>query len=114
MAPGMPRKDSKEELMTSSSDTDDFEDLPPPPQTECGTEDSTDSNENIYESVGPLRTPIEGQPSPIDGQRSPQISVATLSLVRPHKTKKFARSLQEALTAHLDASKAKTHRVGVN
>nr|XP_037272170.1 beta-parvin-like isoform X1 [Rhipicephalus microplus] len=58
-------------------------------------------------AVGPLRTPIEGQPSPIDGQRSPQISVATLSLVRPHKTKKFARSLQEALTAHLDASKAK-------
>ncbi|KAH8030436.1 hypothetical protein HPB51_006868 [Rhipicephalus microplus] len=50
MAPGMPRKDSKEELMTSSSDTDDFEELPPPPQTECGTEDSTDSNENIYES----------------------------------------------------------------
>ncbi|KAH7940021.1 hypothetical protein HPB52_020324 [Rhipicephalus sanguineus] len=108
MAPGASRKDSKEELMTSSSDTDDLEDLPPPPQPECGTEDSTDSSENIYEDIGPSRTPIEGQRSPIDGQRSPQISVATLSLVRPHKTKKFARSLQDALSAQLDASKAKT------
>ncbi|XP_050047957.1 beta-parvin-like [Dermacentor andersoni] len=95
-----PRKDSKDETMTSSSDTDDFEDLPPPPLPECGTEDSTDSSENIYEDIGPVRVPM-------DGQRSPQISVATLSLVRPPKSRKFARSLHDVLSAHADASKAK-------
>ncbi|XP_037581039.1 beta-parvin [Dermacentor silvarum] len=97
---GVPRKDSRDEAMTSSSDTDDFEDLPPPPLPECGTEDSTDSSENIYEDIEPVSVPM-------DGQRSPQMSVATLSLVRPPKIKKFARSLQDVLSAHAEASKAK-------
>lgn len=92
-------KDGKEETMTSSSDTDDFEDLPPPP-SECGAlEDSTDSSENIYEDIGPFRGETHEQHQPV-----PQYSVATASLIRPPKSRKFARSLQDILNSHTAAS----------
>lgn len=93
-------KDGKEETMTSSSDTDDFEDLPPPPPSECGgLEDSTDSGDNIYEDIAPYRGETHEQQQP-----APEFCVATASLIRPPKSRKFARSLQDILNSQAAAS----------
>ncbi|KAK8780748.1 hypothetical protein V5799_017913 [Amblyomma americanum] len=100
-SPGtMPEKDSKEETMTSSSDTDDLDDLPPPPP-ECCVEDSTDSSENIYEDIEPVPEPGKQRPGGF-------VSVATMSLVRPPKRKKSARTLEEVLSSQKDATMSKS------
>lgn len=91
-------KDCKEETMTSSSDTDDLEDLPPPPPECGGLEDSTDS-ENIYEDIGPYQGETHQQHQPV-----PEFSVGTASLIRPPKNRKFARSLQDILNSQVAAS----------